>query len=87
MPLSVTIRDIRRESGTWYIRVGKEEYEIPGGLAALKRFVRDRVDRISKLDLACMAIAAQLKTDPDFASPESLFGVQSTMTIGGKDVD
>lgn len=81
MARSITIKAIDRRADRTYIRVGKEEIEVPGNLADLKAWIRQQFD---EKDLLAIALAVYLARDPDMSNPSLIVGRTITLDLAGR---
>jgi len=83
MARSITIRSIDRRQGRTYIRVGKSEVEIPGGLPEVKEWVRQQFEE-SDEKLLALALACYFARDPDATNPSQIVGRTITINLAGR---
>lgn len=83
MARSVTIRAIDRRAGKTYIRYGKSEVEIAGGLQEVKDWARAHLPDTDDA-LAALAIAMYLARDPDATNPGQIVGRTVTLDMTGR---
>lgn len=81
MARSLTIRAIDRRSDRTYIRVGKDEHEIPGDADALKGWIRER---FGEEQLLALSLAVWLARDPDMSNPGMIVGRTATIDLAGR---
>lgn len=86
MARSVTIRDISRSRGIWTIQSGKDGFEVPGNIADLRRWARDKVRSIDKDTLAAILLMQHMQTDPQLDNVAAIIGQEFTLTLGGQEV-
>ena len=81
MARSITIKAIDRRADRTYIRVGKDEIEVPGDAEALKAWIRLRFD---EKDLLALGLAVYLARDPTLANPSLIVGKTLTLDLAGR---
>lgn len=81
MARSITIRSIERRADRTYIRVGKEEIEVPGTVTELRQWIRSQFD---ENQLLALALAVYLARDPDLSNPGMIVGRTVTLDLVGR---
>lgn len=77
------LKDIRFTKRATYIRIGKNETEIPGGKAEFREWIRSVTDAVSPDVIVALQLREHMKTDREFDSVDALFGkdIEATPTV------
>lgn len=81
MARTIRIKAIDHRDDRTFVRVGKEEIEIPGDRAELRQWIRQQFDEEAVLALA---LACYLRRHPNLDNPAFLVGKQVTLDLSGR---